>query len=227
MHINKNDNLMKTKISGIAILLLVIAASSMAQVKLGIRGGINASRMKSDTREIITPHPTDDSYYRLTVPKYAMVGYHVGLIGQIQLFNFFIQPEALYMVTRNDINIYDLNSADPTDADPVTWQMNRIDFPVLLGLKLSAFKIGVGPVFTFVISDDSDLKRITQYDMQLNKATVGFQAGIGFDIKKFTIDLKYEGSLSDWSDDINLGNNERLDFNTRLNQIILSAGIFF
>ena len=131
------------------------------------------------------------------------------------------------MVTRNDINVYDLNSTDPNDADPVTQQMNRIDFPILLGLKLSAFKIGIGPVFTFLISNDSDLEQITHYDMQLNKAAVGYQAGIGLDIKKFTIDLKYEGSLSRWSDGINLGNNERLDFDTRINQIILSAGIFF
>jgi hypothetical protein len=66
----------------------------------------------------------------------------------------------------------------------------------MLGLKAGAFKMGIGPVVTFLISDDSDLERITDYDLQWNNATVGFQAGIGLDIKKLAIDLKYEGSLS-------------------------------
>src|SRR5512147_3192315 len=101
---------MKTKGALIVTLILILTASASAQIRLGIRGGLNASRLKSST-EFRTPNPTPETDYRITVPNYMMVGYHVGLIGQIQLFNFFLQPEALYTVTRNDINVYDLNSA--------------------------------------------------------------------------------------------------------------------
>lgn len=208
------------------ILMLFIATVTFGQVKFGIRGGINASRLKGDD-VFTTPNPTAESNYRITIPKYAMIGYHVGLVGQIQLFNFYIQPEALYTVTRNDINVYDLNSADPDHADQLTQKLNRLDFPVMLGLKAGVLKVGVGPVFTFLISDDSDLERITDYDLRWNKATVGFQAGIGFDIKKVAIDLKYEGSLSKIGDGISLGEEGTMDFNSRINQVILSIGLFF
>jgi hypothetical protein len=206
--------------------MLVTTVTVTAQVKFGIRGGINGSRMKSD-KVILTPNPTLESNYRITVPNYMMVGYHVGLIGHVQLFNFFIQPEALYTVTRNDINVYDLNSSNPNSANNITQRLNRIDIPVMLGLQLKAFKAGIGPVMTFLISDDSDLKRITQYDMQFNKATVGYQAGIGLDFRHFCLDLKYEGSLSKYADGINIGNNESLSFDSRISQVILSAGIYF
>lgn len=208
------------------VFILMIATASFGQVKFGIRGGVNASRLKSDD-VIETPNPTSTSNYRITLPKYAMIGYHVGLVGQVQLFNFYIQPEALYTVTRNDINVYDLNSADPNHADQFTQTLNRLDFPVMLGLKTGAFKAGIGPVLTFLISDDSDLERITDYDLRWNKATVGFQAGLGFDIKKVAIDLKYEGSLSKIGDGINMGEEGTVDFNSRIQQVILSIGFFF
>ncbi len=208
------------------VLMFTVATVTFGQVKFGIRGGVNTSRLKSDD-VIVTPNPTTESNYRITIPKYAMIGYHVGLVGQVQLFNFFIQPEALYTVTRNDINVYDLNSADPDHADQLTQTLNRLDFPVMLGLKAGAFKAGIGPVLTFLISDDSDLERITDYDLRWNKATVGFQAGIGFDIKKVAIDLKYEGSLSKIGDGISLGEEGTMDFNSRIQQVILSIGLFF
>jgi hypothetical protein len=217
---------MERKFISTCILAFLVAGICYSQVRIGIKGGINVSRLNSDT-EILTPSPTTENNYKITIPNYAMIGYHIGLVGQIQLFSFFIQPEALYTVTRNDINIYDLNSANPDNANPITQKLNRIDVPILVGLKFNSFKIGVGPVATFLISDDSDLKRITEYDLKLNKATLGFQAGLGFDIKKFTIELKYEGSLSKVSDGINLKDGEKMSFDSRINQIIVSAGLFF
>jgi hypothetical protein len=207
-------------------LLLTFPIVTFGQVRFGIRGGINTSRLKSDD-VIVTPNPTSASNYRITIPKYAMIGYHAGLIGQIQLFNFYIQPEALYTVTRNDIHVYDLNSADPDNANQITQTLNRLDFPLMLGLKAGAFKAGIGPVLTFLISDDSDLKSITDYDLRWNKATVGFQAGIGFDIKKLAIDLKYEGNLSKIGNGISLGEEGTMNFNSRIQQVILSVGLFF
>jgi hypothetical protein len=210
----------------ILIALVLISGSIVAQVRLGLRGGINASRLGGD-KEFVTPNPTLESHYRIKVPNYLMVGYHVGLVGQVQIGSFFIQPEALYTVTRNDLDVYDLNSVNPNVANSIEQKLNRLDIPVWLGLKLKFFKIGAGPVMTFLINDDSDLMEITQYDLQLNKATVGYQAGIGFDLGHFTIDFKYEGSLSKLADGVNISENEKLEFDSRLNQVIVSIGLFF
>lgn len=211
---------MKNKLVSMILLSLLTTIISFGQVRLGIRGGLNTSQLKSD--DVIL---TDD--YKITFPKETMLGYHFGLVGQVKLFNFFIQPEALYTMIRNNIDIYDLNSSDPDAAEETVQKINKLDFPVLVGFKSKVFKVGVGPVLTFLLSDDSDLREITEYDMKLNKATLGFQAGIGFDINKVAIDLKYEGNLSKFGDGINIGNNEKMAFDSRLSQFILSIGLFF
>jgi hypothetical protein len=210
---------MKNRVFSLIVMLLLTTAFSYSQIRIGIRGGINASQLKSDN--VIT---TDD--YKIKIPNYAMLGYHVGLISQVQLFNFFLQPELLYTVTRNNINIYDLNSANPDAVDESLQKLNRIDLPILLGYKFNVFKLEVGPVATFLISDDSDLKKITSYDLQLNKATFGFQAGVGLDVGKLALDIKYEGSLTKLGNSITVGGND-LNFDSRLNQIIVSIGLFF
>lgn len=210
---------MKNRIFGMLILVLAFIPIGHSQVRLGLRGGVNLSQFRSGD-EIET------SDYRITLPTTTMLGYHVGLIGQIQLFSFFIQPEALYTVTRNDINIYDLNSANPDQADPVTQKLNRVEFPLLIGFKKKVFKAGIGPVFTFLISEHSNLQQVTDYDLKWNKATMGFQAGIGFDVKKLAFDIKYEGSLSKIGKGIRVG-NENLEFDSRLSSFIFSIGWFF
>jgi hypothetical protein len=209
---------MKRRIIGVLILFLLATSVCHSQIRVGIRGGVNFSQLKSHDE-------VETSDYRITYPNTVMPGYHFGLIGQIKLFNIFIQPEALYCVTRNDINIFDLNAADPDKPETTTQKLNRLEFPILLGFKKKIFKAGIGPVFTFLISENSNLKQITTYDLKWNKATVGFQAGIGLDVKKLAIDLKYEGSLNKIGDGIRVG-NENLEFDSRLSQFIISIGLF-
>ncbi len=164
--------------------------------------------------------------YKIKCPNYSVIGYHAGLISQIELFNFFLQPELLYSSIRNDLDVYDLQSADPNEAIAVRQKLNRIDIPVMIGFKFKILKLEAGPVASFVISNNSDLETITEYDMQWNKATIGYQAGIGLDIGKIALDVKYEGNLSNLGTGISIGNTTT-SFDTRLNQIILSIGLFF
>ncbi len=210
---------MKNKLVTLLLMSLLTSSLSFSQIKFGIRGGINSSRLNSST-EVITGD------YKITCPNYSVIGYHVGLISQIKLFNFFIQPELLYSHINNDLNVYNLNSANPEDATAVKQTINRIDIPVLVGFKLSILKLEAGPVASFVISNNSDLDTITEYDMQWNKATIGYQAGIGLDIGKIALDVKYEGNLSKLGTGITIGNTTT-SFDTRLNQIIVSIGFFF
>jgi len=210
---------MKNKLIALLLMSLLTSSLSFSQIKFGIRGGINSSRLNSST-EVITGD------YKITCPNYSVIGYHAGLISQIKLFSFFIQPELLYSHINNDLNVYNLNSANPEDATAVKQTINRIDIPVLVGFKLSILKLEAGPVASFVISNNSDLQTITEYDLQWNKATIGYQAGIGLDIGKIALDVKYEGNLSKLGTGITIGNTTT-SFDTRLNQIIVSIGFFF
>ncbi len=83
--------------------------------------------------------------YKIKCPNYSLIGFHVGLISQIKLFSFFLQPELLYSSIHNDLDVYDLNSANPDEAIAVKQKLNRIDIPVLVGYKLKILKLEIGP----------------------------------------------------------------------------------
>jgi hypothetical protein len=210
---------MKSRLVILLLMSLLTSSPSFSQVRFGIRGGINSSKMNSSTE-------VNTGDFKITCPNYSVIGYHVGLISQINLFSFFIQPELLYSHIHNDLNVYDLNSANPNEATAVNQTLNRIDIPVMVGFKLKILKLEAGPVASFVISNTSDLKSITEYDMQWNNATIGYQAGIGLDIGKMALDVKYEGNLSKLGTGIKIGNTTT-SFDTRLNQIVVSLGFFF
>jgi hypothetical protein len=210
---------MKNKLVSLLLMSLMTSSLAFSQIKFGIRGGINSSKMNS-SNEVNTGD------FKITCPNYSVIGYHVGLISQIKLFNFFIQPELLYSHINNDLNVYNLNSANPNEATAVKQTVNRIDIPVMVGFKIKILKLEAGPVASFVISNNSDLKTITEYDLQWNKATIGYQAGIGLDVGKIALDVKYEGNLSKLGTGITIGNTTT-SFDTRLNQIIVSVGFFF
>jgi len=213
-------NIMKNKtVIILFVLLLIPAISAYSQVRLGIRGGANATRL-STTGTI----ETDD--FKITYPDYTLLGFHAGLVSQIQIFNMFIQPELLYTFARNEIKIFDLNSSNPEESETIEQTLNRIDAPIMVGIKFGAFKIQAGPIISFLLSEDSRLSDITSYDLQLSKATIGYQAGIGIDAGKLAFDVKYEGNLSKFGTGINIGNTE-MAFDQRVNQLVASVGIFF
>ncbi|HAH35295.1 MAG TPA: hypothetical protein DCL81_01665, partial [Algoriphagus sp.] len=56
-------------------------------------------------------------------------------------------------------------------------------------------------------------------DADFNSATLGYQAGLGVDIGNLSIDGKYEGGLSKFTDNIS-----SFQTDNRINQWVLSVG---
>ena len=81
-------------------------------------------------------------------------------------------------------------------------KFTNIDLPVLVGVRLAkVFRINAGPVLTFRTSDNGNLGNT--FDQYANdrdyfrKGLIGYQAGIGFDLGKLVLDLRYEGNVRD------------------------------
>jgi hypothetical protein len=189
------------------IILSMCALSGFSQMSLGIRGGVYSTRIK-DLNE------GDVSIKFNGIPK---MGYHAGLIAQAELGNVFIQPELLYCDIRNDIE----KGKELTELE-----IRKIDLPVMLGYKWGAFKIMAGPVASVIIDDTGELDAYTNIDLFLKRATIGYQAGFGFDISRLSLDFKYEGNLSQWFDGVKIDGNV-MEFDARASQLLFSIGLFF
>ncbi len=207
-----------TKIAVITIITVLFNISDcISQIHFGICGGINIVNVKAD--DFIAPA----SDYSIKFSNSSRMGYHAGVISQIKIWHLFVQPSLVYTNIRNDIYVENVNTRDEDLREQV---INRIDLPVLLGYKWSVFKIETGPVASVVISDKSGLKELTGYDITLSRATIGFQAGLGLDISKLSLDFKYEGNLSKLGNGIKVNGNE-YNFDSRARQFIFSIGLFF
>jgi len=208
----------------IFLFAFVMAATLGAQVlSFGIKGGLNYSKMKFDDIPNIVSGIND---YDLSQDE-SFQGFHIGLMGRVKMFNMFLQPELLFNTTGGKFLIEGMEGGN-TVTEVRTVKYNKLDLPVLLGIKFGPARINAGPVASVTLSSDSELDEIIPDMKTLSKgATIGYQAGVGIDIlKKLTVDLRYEGGLSKLGDKLTVGGNSYA-FDSRDRKFLVSLGFFF
>ncbi|WP_242135548.1 outer membrane beta-barrel protein [Aestuariivivens marinum] len=136
------------------------------------------------------------------------IGYHLGIFGKIGSKVYF-KPELVYTSTKSDY-------------DNDTFKMEKIDAPLLVGVKvLGPVSVFGGPAFQYIL--DTEYDGISINDIE-NDFTLGLNFGIGLNFKRMGLDLRYERGFSDNEAKFFLNNissnPDRLD--TRPDQLILS-----
>jgi hypothetical protein len=216
---NLNPMIMKKLILILAELLLIITTTDAQMFKFGIKAGIGFSSLKI---EDITDISDGGDVYDLVTGE-GVMGYHIGVQTQIKLAMLLIQPEVYFNAGGGTVEQIVENG--PTEVLNVNF--SRIDIPLLVGVKLGPMRINAGPVGSFVLSETSDLDEIQDdYTLFTNAMTWGFQAGLGFNISKISIDARYEGSLSKLGETLSLGGTD-FALDARPSQWIISLGIWF
>lgn len=137
------------------------------------------------------------------------VGYHFGVFGKVGE-QVFLRPELVYTKTKSDYN-------------DDSFHMQKLDAPILVGVNvfkiLNAF---AGPSFQYILDSEFDGISIEEVE---NEFTVGINFGIGLNLKRLGIDVRYERGFSDNEAtfiDNNLGNGVISRIDTRPDQLILS-----
>ncbi|EON77825.1 hypothetical protein ADIS_1744 [Lunatimonas lonarensis] len=142
----------------------------------------------------------------------SKMGYHLGAYARINLPVIYLQPEILYTNTGGSFS-------DNTFNYDVSF--DRLDIPLMVGIRMgSVFRIQAGPVASHLLNSNvqSDPAQATLAP-KAEDFTFGFQAGIGFDIGNFLMDLKYEGGVTR-----SVASISQLQTDQRQNQLILSLG---
>lgn len=182
--------------------LTLFTSTSIAQTAMGIglKAGLNYNANGDYFESISTNAQNPD----------RNIGYHFGVFGKIGDQVYF-RPELVYSSTKSDYN---------NDS----FSMQKLDAPLLVGLKvLGPISVFGGPSFQYIL--DTEFDGITINSIE-NDFTVGLNFGIGLNLNKLGIDLRYERGFSN-NEATFLGNNgietSRLD--TRPDQLILSLSI--
>jgi hypothetical protein len=195
---------MKKFILSISIFLAVATASQaqlLPKFQLGVKGGVNLTSLSNSGS---------------TFNSDNRAGYLGGLWARFGALGFNFQPE-VYVTSKN----VDINSGTESNHAKFT----SIDVPLLFGGKVGAFGFGgrfyTGPLLSFAINKDQKFFNAVGNATSLDykDSNIAWTLGAGVDIRKISIDLRYEAGLTKQT-----YNN---DYKTRVSLFNLSLGYAF
>jgi len=187
-----------------SVFLFGIIITSNAQIGWGIKGGLNYNSNGSliNESENIIVNPDSNA------------GYHFGVFVTTK-GKIYIRPELVFTHTKSKYEANGLNS---------DFKMDKIDAPILVGLKIiGPLNIFIGPSFQYIINTDLEDIDLADVDKDF---TVGGIVGVGVQVGKLGVDLRYErGFSSNEAEFIGIGDSGRID--TRPKQLIVSVSYKF
>ena len=199
------------------ILCLAIGLALQAQVKLGVRLGVATTSLNEE--DLSSLNELDVAL------KDASYGVNGGLVLQINLGNFMIQPEVLFNSSQVDYNVSDVGNGIVDSLFKEKFQ--NLDIPILLGYKLGGFlRLHAGPVGHVLINNTSELTDLQGFKEKFNNFTWGWQAGFGIDIGKLMIDMRYEGNFNKYGDHFEFFGTE-YEFDQSPARFLVSLGYLF
>ena len=200
----------------VIVLALVLAVPLYSQVKFGLKAGASTDFTFTDQ----TIQGTDFEVI-LQNAKDAEWGFQGGVFMRASFAGFYIQPELLLATATNSVTYDDVEAG----GAPVIYnqKFNKLNIPVLLGVKVGPLRLNAGPAASVMISDPKEIIEGATY----KGATFGYQAGLGFDLfKKLTVDLRYEGNLNQFGDQIEIG-GETFVLDDRTGALLVQVGFIF
>ncbi len=182
----------------------ITAFAQLPNFTLGIKGGINVSKLNSDFLQ-----------------EENRLGYQVGAWARLGGMGLYLQPEAYLGSKGSDFKFSQEGNEVATDGKV---KFTTLDVPLLLGTKIGPQNFNVrfmaGPVISFIIDDKSTFQNVTQQFNDYKNQTWAAQAGAGIDFGNLSIDARYEAGLS------NISKNDQFDQKQNLWHISLGYKIF-
>jgi len=201
----------------IIILAFVLATPLFSQVQFGLKAGVSTD---------FTFTSLDLSQASVDVvlekAKSAEWGFQGGAFMRASFAGLYIQPELLLATATNSLTYSGVVDGQPVD-ELLEQKFTKVNIPVLVGFKLAFLRVNAGPAASILINDPGELVDGATY----KKATFGYQAGLGLDLfKKMTIDLRYEGNLNQFGDEITIG-GQNFVLDDRTGSLLVQVGIIF
>ncbi len=169
-----------------------VRAQSLFQ--FGIKGGllVNSSDLK------YTFSGNRDRYDKSSTKP----GFELGFQARLRLpMGFLLQPEIVYSRTSGTFPIDGTNGGGGQYGDKLKIRSNWIEVPVLVGWKFSIVRLMLGPSFRFPMDEVMNAgAKEAKVAPRLQSFVMGYQAGIGIDLGRLTVDARYCGNFTNITD---------------------------
>ncbi len=206
------------KVIFVLALAATFATTVQAQFKAGIKGGVTTYNMKLGDFLVTNGDAAED--FGLAV-KDAKFGYQFGLWARIGR-GLHLQPEILFSTNKVE---YEINNGNGTFVGEETYA--NIDVPIMAGIKLGPLRAQAGPVARiFLGSDDKLANVIDDFQSDHDRLKIGYQAGVGLDLWRVQLDLRYEGSLRHFGDAISVAGQD-FGLDGKAGRVVATVGLAF
>jgi len=197
------------------ILAVFITLPAISQLNLGIKLGATTTTVPS--------YNISTGTNNIEALKNAAWGFQGGAFLRLGLGPIFVQPEVVFAT-----NSYEYNVTTVSGTDVLKQKYNRLEVPVLVGIKLGPLHVNAGPSATIQIGSPKALIDDPDFEGMYRSATFGYTAGVGVDLfKKITLDARYNGSLSgEFGDAVTIG-SQTFNLDSRQPSFTLSVGLMF
>ena len=187
----------------IAVCAMVISYSASAQYdpafRFGIKAGANLSNINGSNDLSLSQGGNAFNFKDNDNRSLGFVGGVFFRFGR----TFYIQPEVLLSQKGGKFNVFQdgvQNSDNKVDV-----RFSNLDVPVLFGVRIAKFfRINVGPMASLRLSDNGkigdsfdDVTGSNSESEFKNRLAYGYQAGVGFDFGRLSLDVRYEGNFTD------------------------------
>lgn len=213
---------MATRFFASLLLLLSLSLTAQAQVNFGIRAGVTTTSIDVNDLNILSENGMQNLQLSLQEARY---GVHAGILLRFQMKSFFIQPEVLFNSNQSSYTIADAEDMSLI-GEVFSEKYQYLDIPVMFGFKAGPVRLNAGPVGHVFINSTSELFDLDGYEQRFDDFTFGWQAGLGLDLWKFTVDVRYEGNFSKYGDHIEFF-GRRYAFDQAPSRLIFSVGYLF
>lgn len=205
---------------GIALILASLAfccasaRPTYKTIRVGVKGGMNISNYTFDRTDI-----GENAVGRVPGSKF---GYQAGVVFRLTIPGFIhIQPE-INFIERN----YDFRLIRTSYYGKVSMSARRIELPLTVGFDISVVRIFGGAVFNLAEWRRSNVSS-SVFDVKFKKSHVDMLLGLGLDIRKFFLDVRYIVPTGSSHEDVSImGITQRT--HVRSDELWeISAGFFF
>ena len=183
----------------------------------GFRLGLNNSMDIDDLKLAIA----DKQSFSLALNN-SNFGYHFAGLVRVKLGPLFLQPELVFNSNSFDVTWKEVGKSVVNVGKQ---KFQYLEIPVLAGFKLGPLRVNAGPSGHLFLNKTGDLFKINNYDVNFSGLTLGYTAGVGLDIGKLMVDVRYDGNFSSADGTVNFIK----DFNisTRPPKLVASVGFRF
>lgn len=186
-----------------AFFVIAMSYTAMAQYdpgfRFGIKAGANLSNINGSNDLTLSSGGNAFNFQDNSNRSLGFVGGVFFRFGK----NVYIQPEFLLSQKGGKFNVYK-DGVQNSDGK-VDVRFSNLDVPVLFGVRVAKFlRINAGPMASLRLSsngkigdsfdDITDGNSSTEFK---NRLAYGYQAGVGFDFGRLSLDVRYEGNFTD------------------------------